>query len=601
MCQVDGTVWDLLYRDGVWFVAGKFEYARPAGAAPGVGEVLRRGLAACDALTGAVLPWDAQLLYTAAADTEVRSLSLSPDGSVLYIGGRFTWVGGSEEIRKHAISVDADTGAYRPSWRPRPNRRLYAILASPDGETVYLGGDFFEIESSSAARTQVAAVAASNALVVPSFDPLLERNDAGTPWIHALALSGDGETLYFGGNFDEVDNQARNSVAAVDANTGALQPFAPDLEDTNPLDQEVTVADLIWHEGFIYICGDWWLTEGIGSNTDQRNINRFRPDTSLADRSWWPSTDGGVQACALDPIERVVYVGGHFDVANGISSPDLFAFDLAGNAVPEWRPGTNGTEGVYGLRLGAGALAVGGRFTSTGGSTAESAARYTIAREAAMVIGNPSSPTPAEATARRRLESAAGFAVSLLDDDGTFASDLNAFDLGLVSASATSSGLGNRLRSTTTPLLTWNPTSYAGLELTEGVAGLDFGTSNTTSVNVTANVLPFSGQLFGTTAMLDSARDLGWGEPAGALVAARVSDHPALFSFLPGQPLADNSPAANCRTAFPGDATSFNRHTGVGWLLFDSAVAWSARSCQRWLFGNGFETGTTGGWSTTQG
>ena len=78
-----------------------------AGAFTTVAGQARHDLAALDATTGAVLPWNPD------ANGEVVSLALS--GSVLYAGGVFTTMGG--QPRPSAAAVDAASGLATP-WSP---------------------------------------------------------------------------------------------------------------------------------------------------------------------------------------------------------------------------------------------------------------------------------------------------------------------------------------------------------------------------------------------------------------------------------------------------------------------------------------------------
>ena len=114
---------------------------------------------------------------------------------------------------------------------------------------------------------------------------------------------------------------------------------------------------------WIYLCGDWWETDGIGGQQNQRNVNRFAPATGAVDPDFWIATDGGVQACALDPDLGVLFVGGHFDCVRawtdsttpadpnpaqcgsdalfvGTLQRDLFALSVADGDLLPWNPDT---------------------------------------------------------------------------------------------------------------------------------------------------------------------------------------------------------------------------------------------------------------------
>ncbi|MEQ1831560.1 MAG: hypothetical protein ABL977_00790, partial [Candidatus Eisenbacteria bacterium] len=106
-----------------------------------IGGQARADIAALDAASGAVLPWNP------GADGEVRCLAQREN--VLYLGGDFSHVAG--EVRNALAAVDLRTGSLR-SWNPdaviesilgpTPSRVRSLALS---GRVVYVGGDFDSI------------------------------------------------------------------------------------------------------------------------------------------------------------------------------------------------------------------------------------------------------------------------------------------------------------------------------------------------------------------------------------------------------------------------------------------------------------------------
>jgi hypothetical protein len=98
------------------------------------------------------------------------------------------------------------------------------------GANVWVGGVFSEIDDANGNRVQDAAnLAAFNAttglLAAGVHLPLVTQTGGGAE-VYDASIGPDGN-LYFAGIFDAVDGQARKNVAAVNAATGALLPFAP--------------------------------------------------------------------------------------------------------------------------------------------------------------------------------------------------------------------------------------------------------------------------------------------------------------------------------------------------------------------------------------
>ena len=97
--QTNGTVRALASAQGVLYVGGEFTSVRPPGAPLGSGEVSRQRLAAFNASTGALIT-----SFNHTFNGNVRALAASPDGSTMYVGGDFTQVDGVTRNRVAAFS-----------------------------------------------------------------------------------------------------------------------------------------------------------------------------------------------------------------------------------------------------------------------------------------------------------------------------------------------------------------------------------------------------------------------------------------------------------------------------------------------------------------
>jgi hypothetical protein len=133
--QTNSTVWAIAAAQGVVFTGGDFTSVRPPGAAAGTSETARAHLAAFNATTGALVT-----TFNHNVNGAIRSLAKSPDGTTLYAGGDFTTVDGSP--RAHLAAFKVSDGSLT-SWAPNPDGRVNAIY--PTAQTVYLGGAFGRI------------------------------------------------------------------------------------------------------------------------------------------------------------------------------------------------------------------------------------------------------------------------------------------------------------------------------------------------------------------------------------------------------------------------------------------------------------------------
>src|SRR6266498_4138909 len=172
-----------------------------------VGGQPRGGLAALDAATG-------QLVASWRADVTggpVEALAASPDGGTLYVGGDFTAVGGTARRRLAAVSTAG--GAVGP-WRPAASGGMVMALAAGAGR-VYAGGKFTSIGG--VARPYLAALSTDGAVL--GWDP---RADAS---VRALAL--DGGRLYAAGDFHNIGGRAQRTIAALDPASAADSGWHP--------------------------------------------------------------------------------------------------------------------------------------------------------------------------------------------------------------------------------------------------------------------------------------------------------------------------------------------------------------------------------------
>jgi hypothetical protein len=258
------------------------------------------GLAAVDALTGALEDWNPGLTGA------VRALDRY--GSILFVGGDFLEAGG--EARERLAAFDLDTGDLT-AWNPGADATVRA-LAGVDSK-LYVGGDFTTLGGTP--RSFLGAVHATTGQI----DPWNPGADAD---VLALALSPD--AVYVGGAFTDIGGAARNRIAALDYGTGLATSWNPNANRE--------VHALAWSGGHVYAGGEFW---NIGGET-----RVYVADLSAySGRAlpWAPIPGGTIGSCvyglAVGP--EAVYVGGScWYMADSMAS-FLGAAVLTGVGVPE--------------------------------------------------------------------------------------------------------------------------------------------------------------------------------------------------------------------------------------------------------------------------
>ncbi len=304
-----------------------------------VGGQPRSGLAALDATSG-------QLVASWRADVTgaVQALAPSPDGGTLYVGGDFSAVGGA--ARRRLAAVSASTGEVG-AWNPGASGGTVLALATEDGR-VYVGGKFKAIGS--VARPYLAAV--DGAAAVLDWDA---HADGG---VWALGLDPGAGTLYAGGAFHSIGGRAQRSLAALRTSTGAATGWSPQVSCPG-LGLAVT-PDTVY-----LACG------GDSANGDD-SVHAY--SASGGAEQWHARSDGNIHAVA--PLDGAVYAGGHFTTVDGVARKKAAAIEEASGQVLDWDPHPDSALGVFCMLATGDWLWMGGDFTAVGGTAQPHIARF---------------------------------------------------------------------------------------------------------------------------------------------------------------------------------------------------------------------------------
>ena len=340
--QTNGRVDAVAYLGNTVYLGGSFTAVRdPAG-----GNVTTRNrLAAFDAATGALLPWNP------GANNTVRALAVSPAGTRVYAGGAFTSAGGATRYRVAAL--DPTSGAAL-NWAPYVNDDVKAITTSNSGAHVYLGGDFTSVAG--AGRRHLADVGASSGALSRSFKP--DVGGSSFPTVLALDVSAEGDTLYVGGLFSSIKGVARR-------NTGAVSTVIATLRAWRPSSTTATVSSLT-----VSTSGRTVFVGGRGAGGF---VHAYGP-TSGGAPVWAAAANGDVEALAVS--SSILYVGGHFTAIGGAARGHMAALRAAGGAVEAWNPGANGALGVFAAAITSSHVAMGGEFTQVAGAAHQGFAQF---------------------------------------------------------------------------------------------------------------------------------------------------------------------------------------------------------------------------------
>ncbi|MBN2078194.1 MAG: delta-60 repeat domain-containing protein [Spirochaetes bacterium] len=341
--NADGTLsdWNPDANDYVLaiLVSGGRVYA--GGNFTSIGGETRNHLAALDPETGlAILTWDPNV------NGPVHVITPSDVDSSIYIGGDFSSIGGNG--RANVERIDYTLGAV-VGFAPGPNGPVHAIAVA--GDRVYLGGDFSTVYGEP--RDNIAEI--DNDQWSPDYgEPTSWAPDADNV-VHTLAISGT--KVYAGGLFLNIGGEARNRIAALDADP--LSPGYGDATGWNP-----------GSNGYVYaieLSGDTLYAGGnfttIGGETRHR-VAALDVSTGLA-TGWESNSDDAVFSLAA--TAKAVYMGGDFTSCCARERRYLAAVDLATGLLAVWNPKADAP--VKAFAASGGNVYVGGWFTDIGGAT----------------------------------------------------------------------------------------------------------------------------------------------------------------------------------------------------------------------------------------
>ncbi|MCX6755713.1 MAG: BspA family leucine-rich repeat surface protein [Candidatus Nomurabacteria bacterium] len=366
--ETDGEVLATAYdaSSNIIYIGGTFTHVMSHGGAPKPSNA-RNNIAAINALTGALLPFDPS------PDATVRALALDATGSNIYVGGDFLNMGTTPTTYLAKIKTGDSSVNTTFNFNIFADGKVRALLLSSDGY-LYVGGDFTTLDHSATSRKIIGAVIANglptDGVTVSSFNP-----DATGTEVHALAFSSDQHTLYLGGSFSKLNGGTnRNNIAALDSkfgtpNYGKVTTFDPNVND------KVYSIVLDSTNSTLYLGGNF---TNVGSITCGATCTRnYLASIKLADGtlnpSFDPKADAPVKALAISSDGSALYVGGDFTNFGGVPAGDrnhLASIKTAdGSLNTDFNPGVTGSTVNTLYLTSSSILYAGGLFSKINGTT----------------------------------------------------------------------------------------------------------------------------------------------------------------------------------------------------------------------------------------
>lgn len=236
---------------------------------------------------------------------------------------------------------------------PTFNGGVYASVYL--GNTIYVGGSFTSVTWSGkkSVRSDLAAIDAQTGALLP-WAPTAD----GT--VLALTADATSGTVYAGGDFADIDGTKRDSLAGISASTGNLTAFKHSVAG-------VPRALAVGH-GLLYLGGHFSSVD----TSARTNLAAFSLTTGALSTAWAPTADDVVMSLLSDTNR--IYIGGKFHKINNVSGTAKLAAVSPATAVRDatFKPSVAvlvyaiaaGPNGVFAAEGGQGGRAI--EYSSTG-------------------------------------------------------------------------------------------------------------------------------------------------------------------------------------------------------------------------------------------
>lgn len=302
---------------GGWYIGGDFTM---------IGDSVRNRIAHIDSLGNVNATFGNN-----GFNASVNSLILK--NNTLYVGGNFTGYG---VVKKNGASVNLFNNSAVDKFE-EPNGKVWASIADGKGGW-YIAGEFTKVGNID--RNYLAQMDSNGK--VTNWNP--------NPNLPALNLLLDGNLLYVGGVFTNIDGQNRNKLVAFNVNNGSITNWNPNIN-------VFAISCMASNANTLFIVEKILLTGGTFRD-NVRGIDKLTGNATALNIS----TDNTINDMVLDG--NSLYIGGNFNAVNSITRNYLAEININSNVMTSWNPSPNGS--IKSIAVKDSMVYVGGSFASIG-------------------------------------------------------------------------------------------------------------------------------------------------------------------------------------------------------------------------------------------
>ena len=239
----------------------------------------------------------------------VSAVEASPDGTKLFVGGTFNTVNGV--ARQKVASLNLTTGAPVTGFATTQSTNNQVTALAATNSTLYVGGKFTRVNG--VLKTGLAALNANTGAVDNSFDNNISGGVGvnGALTVQQLKLTHDDSKLLVVHTGRQIDGQNRYGVGLIDTQSKDLLPWRTTLwEEYLPVVggvQRIYGGDIAPDDSYFVV------TSGSGGDRPPINDTAVAFSLSGGDNQkplWISRAFDSIYSVAI--TEDAVYIGGHF-------------------------------------------------------------------------------------------------------------------------------------------------------------------------------------------------------------------------------------------------------------------------------------------------
>jgi hypothetical protein len=270
---------------------------------------------------------------------EVSTISVAPGGQAVFVGGEFATVNGV--AAKRLVKLNLADGSIDTNFKGVVSVGSWVEDSQVLGNDLYIGGAFSSING--VARGRLAALDVNTGALDPNVNVNFATKRQGTLRVAHFDISPDGTRLVATGTFLTADGLDRAQIAILDLTTTPVSVSSWQTNSFKPACSshfDTYIRDVKWApDGSYFIVGDTGAFFG-GPNAGVLcdSVSRWEGNTSGPGQlPTWADYSGGDSITQVAVTGTAVYAGGHQRWEN-----NPFAGDTAG-------PGAVGRMGIAAL------------------------------------------------------------------------------------------------------------------------------------------------------------------------------------------------------------------------------------------------------------